>query len=70
MSSSSAGAGPRKCVGYRFALEEAVITLAQLYRRFTFRLDSEKHPEGKPLELSHGITLNVKGGCWVTPLPR
>lgn len=31
------GAGPRKCIGYKFALEEAVITLAQLYRRFTFR---------------------------------
>jgi hypothetical protein len=33
----NAGAGPRKCIGYRFALEEAVITMAQLYRRFTFR---------------------------------
>ena len=30
--SCDSGMGPRKCVGYRFALEEAVITLAQLYR--------------------------------------
>lgn len=57
-------------MGYRFALEEAVITLAQLYRRFTFKLDAEKHPEGEPLVLSSGITLSVKGGCWVAPMPR
>lgn len=65
------GNGPRKCVGYKFALEEAVITLAQLYRRFTFELDPEKHPDtSAPLQLHSGITLTMKNGVWVRPLPR
>lgn len=66
-----AGVGPRRCIGWRFALEEAVICLAQLYRRFTFALDADKHPEGEPLEiLSTAATIAVKGGCWVVPKPR
>ncbi len=64
---SAAGVGPRKCIGYKFALEEA----AQLHRRFTFRLDPARHPGGADaLELSTGITLSVKGGLWVVPVPR
>lgn len=63
--------GPRKCIGYKFALEEAVITLAQLHRHFTFQLDDSKHPGGaQSLELATGITLSVKGGLWVRPVPR
>ena len=66
-----AGVGPRKCIGYKFALEEAVIALAQLHRGFTFALDPHRHPAGAPaLELSTGITLSVKGGLWVRLVPR
>lgn len=65
------GVGPRKCIGWRFALEEAVIALAQLYRLVTFRLDPEKHPEGQPLDVaSGGATISVRGGAWALPLPR
>ena len=67
----AAGVGPRKCIGYKFALEEAVIALARLHRSFTFVLDPERHPEGPhALELSTGITLSVKGGLWVRPVLR
>ena len=52
-----AGAGPRMCIGYKFAVEEAVLTLARLYRQYTFRLVSEA-----PLELRLGITLSPKWG--------
>lgn len=66
-----AGVGPRKCIGYKFALEEAVITLVSLCRNFTFSLDSERHPDGvKGLTLSSAVTLSVKGGLWVHVLPR
>lgn len=67
----AAGVGPRRCIGWRFALEEAVIGLAQLYRRFTFKLDPAKHPVGQPLEIvSRSATISVKGGCWVVLRPR
>jgi cytochrome P450 len=65
------GVGPRRCIGWRFALEEAVICLVQLYRRARFQLDPRKHPAGWPLEVSSsGATISVKGGAWVVPLPR
>ncbi len=68
---AAAGVGLRKCIGYKLALEEAVITLAQLHRSFTFALDPHRHPAGAAaLELSTGITLSVKGGLWVLPVPR
>lgn len=50
-------AGPRMCIGYKFAIEEAVITLAKIYRRYTFRLLSEE-----PLQLRLGITIAPKFG--------
>lgn len=45
------------CIGYKFAVEEAVMTLAKLYRRYSFRLVSEE-----PLQLRLGITLAPKVG--------
>ena len=50
-------AGPRMCIGYKFAVEEAVLTLARLYKQFTFRLVSEE-----PLQLRLGITIAPKFG--------
>ncbi|KAA6428951.1 MAG: cytochrome P450 [Trebouxia sp. A1-2] len=58
------GAGPRKCIGYKFATMEGVLALVRLYQRFTFTLNDQKHG-GKPLEHESLITLMPKGGVWL-----
>ena len=60
------GDGPRKCVAWRFALEEAKIALIRMYQHFTFRLS----PGQVPLQLRQGITLSPKHGVLVTPCAR
>jgi len=38
------GAGPRLCVGYKFAVMEAKVALVRLYRGHTFRVDEARTP--------------------------
>ena len=45
------------CIAHRFAVQEAVLTLAHLYRTFTFRLASEE-----PLALRMGISVCPENG--------
>lgn len=58
------GAGPRKCIGHRFATMEGVVALVRLYQQFTFSVNQEKHGN-KPLEQQSLITLMPKGGIWL-----
>ena len=60
------GDGPRKCVAYRFAIEEAKIAIIRMYQKFVFRLC----PGQIPLQLRHSITLSPKNGLLVTPQAR
>ncbi|KAL3142384.1 hypothetical protein ABBQ38_002720 [Trebouxia sp. C0009 RCD-2024] len=53
------GAGPRKCIGYRFATMEGILALVRLYQCFTFSLDDARHG-GRPLEHESLITLMPK----------
>lgn len=53
------GSGPKMCIGYKLALEEAIIALVRLYQQFTFRL-SESCTE--PLSLRQSITMSPKEG--------
>jgi len=48
------GAGPRMCIGYKFAQQEARMALVSLYKRFTFDLE----PGQVPLKTVTGITLS------------
>ena len=45
------------CIGYKLAIQEAVVVLARIYRDFTFKLVSDK-----PLPLRFGITIQPKDG--------
>ncbi len=58
------GDGPRICIGASFAIQEAVIVLATLLRRFRFDLVDGKPP--KPVMI---LTLRPEGGVWLQAAP-
>lgn len=57
------GCGSHKCVGYKFAEEEAIFALVKFMQRFEIRLDPEHHKGD--LHLLNAITLVPKGGIWL-----
>ena len=59
-----------QCIGYRLAMEEAVMALVRLFQRFTFELDAERHPAPHTLKLQSAVTLSPIGGIWLKPKPR
>eukprot|EP00198_Chlamydomonas_reinhardtii_P012713 XP_001702050.1 LOW QUALITY PROTEIN: cytochrome P450, CYP711 clan [Chlamydomonas reinhardtii] len=60
------GYGSRMCIGYKFAMQEAKVALATLYRRLTFTLE----PGQQPLQVEASLTMAPRGGLRVTPVPR
>ena len=59
------GAGPRVCIGMGFALQEAIIVLAQLTRAFRFDL-----APGHQVRPVQRITLRPQGGMPMLVTPR
>ena len=57
-----------RCIGSKFAVEEAVLALAEMHRCFTYTLDIHHHPS-EMLEKKDGITLQPKG-LWLHLTPR
>lgn len=55
------GDGPRICIGASFAIQEAVIILAALLRRFHF-----EEVKGRPPKPVMILTLRPEGGVWLT----
>lgn len=53
--------GPRKCVGDQFALMEAVVALAILLKRFSFRL-----VPGQTINMTTGATIHTTYGLYMT----
>ncbi|KHJ42753.1 unspecific monooxygenase [Trichuris suis] len=53
------GAGPRRCIGERFALLEMKLTLARLLRKYRIFLNDRTEV---PLELQEGMTNTPKNG--------
>ncbi|KAI7837331.1 hypothetical protein COHA_008846 [Chlorella ohadii] len=60
------GDGARKCIGYRFATLEGVLTLVTLYQQYTFKL----LPGQQPLKLKTSLTTGPANGIKVTVHPR
>lgn len=58
------GDGPRICIGASFAIQEAVLILAVLLRRFRFELVPGRTP--KPVMI---LTLRPDTGVWLTARP-
>ncbi|NUP06067.1 MAG: cytochrome P450 [Polyangiaceae bacterium] len=55
------GAGPRACIGRAFASVEAVVALASLYQRFSFRHEERELPKARPrITLSPSSKLRLR----------
>jgi cytochrome P450 len=57
------GAGPRVCIGARFATMEALIVLAHWLAARRFR------PSGRPVVPAASVTLRPEGGLWLQSGP-
>lgn len=53
--------GPRKCVGDQFALMEAVVALAVVLKRFSF-----KPVPGHEVGMTTGATIHTQNGLYMT----
>jgi len=61
------GAGPKNCVGMRFALTECKLTLARLFKKFNVEATQETTI---PCELVETASLSPKNGILVKLVPR
>jgi cytochrome P450 len=58
------GDGPRVCIGANFAINEVVIILASLLKRFRFKPVAGLVPSPKMI-----LTLRPEGGVWLMAEP-
>lgn len=60
-----------RCIGRKFALQQAVLLLTMLFQRYTVTVDEAHHPPGKVMRQRTGITFQPDiGGLWVKLHPR
>jgi len=69
------GSGPRMCLGYKFALQEACLVLIELYSRYSFKMpESFGGLMGKEaiaaLPIDSGITVKPRGGLLMQVVKR
>jgi cytochrome P450 len=61
------GAGPRNCIGLRFALLEAKIIVAKIIKKYHI---SPTENTRVPIELEADFVVSAKGGVTVKMEPR
>lgn len=61
------GAGPKNCIGMRFAMTECKLTLATLFKRFTVVTSQQTKI---PCELVETASLTPKDGVFIKIVPR
>ncbi|KAG2423102.1 hypothetical protein HXX76_002327 [Chlamydomonas incerta] len=61
------GSGPRMCIGWRFAMQEAKTVLSRLVQAVEFSLAPG---QAMPLDTVAGLTLAPRHGVWVRLSPR
>ena len=60
------GAGPRMCVGLRFAMVQMKITMCKLLRQYSFHPASDLQT---PLQLKEGATILPRDGVPLRAVP-
>jgi len=58
------GAGPRNCIGMKFAQMELKVAISKILSKYTFKLAAGLNKE--PLDIVSGITMGPKHGVMVT----
>lgn len=59
------GAGPRKCPGDQFAIMEAMVVMATLFRRFSFEL-----APNQTIGMTSGATIHTANGMYMNVIKR
>lgn len=62
------GAGAHKCIGYKFALQEALLCIISMLKDYQFEIDTKKH--SGELVLWSSLTLVPSEGIWLRVKPR
>ncbi|CAB0035755.1 unnamed protein product [Trichogramma brassicae] len=62
------GAGPRKCIGNRFALMETKVLFFDILRRFALKLDAKT--ADPPVYSKKNFNTVMKDGCWIKLIKR
>lgn len=59
------GHGAHKCIGYKFAIQEAVLCVASFFGKYDARLDPEHHNDKEEIPVKYTKTMNPIHGVHI-----